>query len=324
MKRTLISCIIGVILPLALYPQEYWGAGDDEGVQVTSSSSWSPRGWNRSAAPDNTINGNGLDARILETSRFLAQATLGADPQLINEVAAMDFEEWLDEQAEIEPTSYLETLEGTWEEVVDWYEMNGGDPEEIYGPYWKDFNYAWWTANMTMDDVLRHRVALALSEIFVVSINSDLGGYGWGLASYYDVLYNNALGNYRDLLEQVTLHVCMGFYLSHLNNPKSDPDNNIRPDENYAREVMQLFSIGLYELNQDGTRKTDANGDPIPTYGQEEISEFAKVFTGLGISEIREIDWLDSAQFDLGIYTADLTKPMKMYEEWHEPGRRTS
>ena len=114
----------------------------------------------------------------------------------------------------------------------------------------------------------------------------------------------------------------MGFYLSHLNNPRSNPAENIHPDENYAREVMQLFSIGLYELNNDGSRKLDGGGQPIPTYGQEEITEFAKIFTGLGISEVVDNQWVDSAYFDLSIYVADMTKPMKMYEDWHEPGEK--
>src|SRR5690606_19067697 len=120
-------------------------------------------------------------------------------------------------------------------------------------PYWNVFNYAWWNLNITTEDKLRQRVAHALSEIFVVSLVTDLGGNSFALSSYYDVLVKNAFGNYRDLLYDVTMHPCMGFYLSHLNNPRAIPSENIHPDGNYAREVQQLFSIGLYELNQDGT-----------------------------------------------------------------------
>jgi len=98
---------------------------------------------------------------------------------------------------------------------------------------------------MTSDDHLRQRTAQALSQIFVVSEKSNLQLSGPGLADYYDVLYKNAFGNFRDILYEVSLHPMMGYYLSHLDNPKADPANNIHPDENYAREIMQLFSIGL-------------------------------------------------------------------------------
>ena len=102
-----------------------------------------------------------------------------------------------------------------------------------------------------------------------------------GHMSYYDILYENAFGNYRDMLEDVTLHIMMGYYLSHLQNKKGDPTLGTLPDENYAREIMQLFTIGLFELNMDGSYKRDASGDKIPTYDISDIQELAKVFTGL-------------------------------------------
>lgn len=114
----------------------------------------------------------------------------------------------------------------------------------------------------------------------MTSINSDLRDWGESLSSYYDIFINNAFGNYKDILLAVTKHPAMGYYLSHLNNPKTDLVNNIRPDENYAREIMQLFTIGLFELNQNGTRKMDASGDPIPTYTNEDIKELAKYSLG--------------------------------------------
>jgi len=115
----------------------------------------------------------------------------------------------------------------------------------------------------------------------------------------------------------------MGFYLSHLNNPKSIPSENIHPDENYAREIMQLFTIGLYELNNDGSRKTDSQGKFIPTYTNDDIKEMAKVFTGLGPGAIVPNEWISEPEFGVGIWIMDMTKPMKMYEEWHEPGKKT-
>ena len=129
-------------------------------------------------------------------------------------------------------------------------------------------------------DQLRQRVAFALSEIFVVSNkNGTLAYQPWALASWYDMLAANAFGNYRDLLEDATLHPAMGIYLTHMQNQKADAALNIRPDENYAREVLQLFSIGLVRLGSDGTPLLDG-GQPIPTYGQAAVRGFAAVLTG--------------------------------------------
>ena len=121
-----------------------------------------------------------------------------------------------------------------------------------------------------------------MSEIFVVSDNSDaVAGNPIGAANYYDMLLRNAFGNYKDLLRDVSLHPLMGAYLSHLRNDKSDPRSGRFPDENYAREVMQLFSIGLFQLKPDGTLQKDGRGRPIPTYDNDDITELAKIFTGL-------------------------------------------
>jgi uncharacterized protein (DUF1800 family) len=143
------------------------------------------------------------------------------------------------------------------------------------------FYESWWQQAVTGRDQLRQRVAFALSQIFVVSFaDSNVSQYPRGMASYYDTLAAHAFGNYRDLLQAVTLHPMMGIYLSSMRNQKEDPATGRVPDENYAREVMQLFSIGLYQLNPDGTRKLDAAGDPIETYTMADIQGLAKVFTG--------------------------------------------
>ncbi len=114
----------------------------------------------------------------------------------------------------------------------------------------------------------------------------------------------------------------MGYFLSHLNNPKANPEENIHPDENYAREFMQLFTIGLYELNNDGTRK-QKDGADIPTYGQAEIKEFAKIWTGLGPGGVMPNMYeVEEPEFGMDTYLADMTVPMKMYEEEHEPGSK--
>jgi uncharacterized protein (DUF1800 family) len=149
-----------------------------------------------------------------------------------------------------------------------------------------------------------------------------LQGLGLAGTTYYDKLLKNSFGNFRTLIEDVTLDVAMGVYLSHLNNPKSDTSENIHPDENYAREVMQLFTIGLFELNLDGSYKLDSNNNRIPTYTQKEIKEFAKIFTGLGLSAVMENPWIDTAIFGVNFYYADFTKPMRMYDAFHEPGQK--
>ncbi|MFZ9708025.1 MAG: DUF1800 domain-containing protein [Steroidobacteraceae bacterium] len=139
---------------------------------------------------------------------------------------------------------------------------------------------AWFTNVLRGDDQLRQRVAFALSEIFVVSQVGALQNLPFATASFHDLLARSAFGNYRQLLEDVTLHPAMGIYLSMLGNQRAVTGTNLRPDENYAREMMQLFSIGLVELNTDGSTRLDSSGQPIPTYNQEIIEGFARVFTG--------------------------------------------
>src|SRR5262249_35710261 len=139
---------------------------------------------------------------------------------------------------------------------------------------------AWWKIALTAPDQLRQRVALALSEIFVVSDVAFDNSATDGLANYYDMLGNGAFGNFRTLLDNVTRSPIMGIYLSSLRNSKADPLAGTSPDENYAREVMQLFTIGLNLLRPDGTLKLDASGLPIPSYNQNTVTEMAKVFTG--------------------------------------------
>lgn len=303
--------------------EDYVGGGHSDGITVTASSNYQPWGWEQIALGQNTINGNGLEGKLMEASRFLAQATLGGTPEMIRQVADMDFEEWIDEQSELPPTLLLDTVRDIYNRARQWFIDDGGDPEDYaYWPYTQHFLYGWWQVNMTTEDVLRQRVALALSEILVISYMDVLNDFGEAQASYYDVLINNALGNYEDLLLQVTLHPAMGVYLSHFNNPKAIPEQNIHPDENYAREVMQLFSIGLYELNPDGTVQTDESGNGIPTYDIYDIKEFAKVFTGLGAGAVIENEWQDEPEFGTSKWITDMTVPMAMYEEWHEQGEK--
>jgi uncharacterized protein (DUF1800 family) len=137
-----------------------------------------------------------------------------------------------------------------------------------------------WREAATGQDQLKRRMAFALSQIFVISLqDANLQNYRRGVASYMDMLARNAFGSYRQLLQDVTLHPMMGLYLSHLRNQKENPALNRVPDQNYAREVMQLFSIGLYQLNPDGTQVLN-NGLPIETYDPNDIVGLSRVFTG--------------------------------------------
>ena len=208
--------------------------------------------------------GTDLPASDTEAMRFLQRSTFGPDGSSLDRLNYLGYATWLQEQREL-PTSLQETR--LLSLATD---LGQSDRQEI-----------WWRNAVRGRDQLRQRMAFALSQIFVVSDRNDaLSGDPVMLASYYDMLTKRAFGTYRDLIEQVTLHPAMGIYLSMLRNRKPDTLRNIRPDENYAREVLQLFSIGLMELNQDGTPRLDTQGREIPTYTQAQIEGLAHVFTG--------------------------------------------
>ena len=203
-----------------------------------------------------------------DASRFLTQATFGPTMPAIEQVLNVQLEAWLEEEF-AKPQTY--THLGYWQErVTASGQANASDTNWLYQSFWRNA--------LAADDALRQRVAFALSQIFVVSLNDmNVSQRPRDVASYYDMLGRNAFGNFRTLLEDVTLHPMMGLYLSHLRN-RGDGDRV--PDENYAREVMQLFTIGVHQLNQDGTRVLDAKGEPIETYTNDDVTGIAKVFTG--------------------------------------------
>lgn len=315
--KNILTIFLAFITPYLLYSQiydDYIGAGHAQGVIVSSSDAENE--------DTQTISGAGVDEDLAGASRFLSHATLGATLEDIRYVNTIGYEAWLDEQFAMPATSYEETMVPIDEKLQEIYLTLGGDPEEYYASA-QHFRLAWSHIAQTAPDVLRHRIALALSEIMVISTDSDLFQRGYGIANYYDMLSKHSFGNFKDLLMDVTLHPTMGFYLSHFNNPKSDPANNIQPDENYAREIMQLFSIGLYELNLDGTRKLDVDGNYIPTYDNDDIKELAKVFTGLGMTKWIDEDIMIPEAFGYPFYYIDPTEPMTMYEAFHEPGEKT-
>ncbi|MEQ1632668.1 MAG: DUF1800 family protein [Planctomycetota bacterium] len=208
--------------------------------------------------------GTDLPASEQEAMRFLQRATFGPDEASFDRLSYLGYTTFLQEQRELPPSLQEGRLLSLGTNVGQ------SDRQEI-----------WWRNAVRGRDQLRQRMAFALSQIFVVSDRHDgLDGDPVMLASYYDMLSRHAFSTYRELIEQVTLHPAMGIYLSMLRNRKPDPTRNIRPDENYAREIMQLFSIGLLELEQDGSPRLDTQGQEIPTYSQAEIEGLAHVFTG--------------------------------------------
>lgn len=311
--------IILLFISRLCYSQEYnrtIGNGNYSDVTVTRSSS------ETNSKAEVTLDGIGFMPNLAAASRFLAQSTLGADIEAINEMAQLGFSAWLDEQLNL-PLDY--SLLANCENIIDIHKENlietgqdttlaDGDDSYFVRNY---FLFSWWKYVMQSEDVLRAKVALALSEIIVVSAIPDFQYQPLGLSSFYDILVRNAFGNYRDLIEEVTFHPIMGKYLTFLNNRKTNIDKNRFPDENYAREIMQLFTIGLYELNLNGTSRTNSEGDFIPTYDNDDVAEFAKVFTGLSWSDQ---DKFGNSSSKVRYYS--YTYPMKMFNEEHETGEK--
>lgn len=282
---------------------DYFGNGHRVGFKVSSSHE------NGSDNDEDVVVGPGSFTDEKGASRFLAQASMGANYEDIQSVVSVGIDNWLENQFSITPISYESEYNRIYNEAMSIITNNDTEKNEY-------LTYVFYEKLIKHQDVLRQKVAFALSQIFVISPpNSLLNNRADANANYYDALYLGAFGNYYDLLYNVTLHPCMGIYLSHLQNQKADIVQGTLPDENYAREIMQLFSIGLYELNLDGSFKTDANGELMPTYDIQDIQELARVFTGLAGSE--RIDGIEAA-FTTNFVAYDLTKPMKMYYDYHD------
>jgi len=241
-----------------------------------------------------------------EAARFLTQATFGVTRADIARVKAIGYSAWIDEQIAMSPSLVLPHLESV---VARGFERNQVSPQ-MRRNYW-----LWQAANA--NDQLRQRMGFALSEILVVSDREVADGNltSYRIADYQDTLTRGAFGSYRSLLEQVSLHPAMGYFLSHVGNRKADPARNVAPDENYGREVMQLFSIGLVKLNPDGTPVLDAEGNTIPTYDEQVVSAMARVFTG----------WTYAGQTDARFGRNDNTSyaPMECHPAFHDDKPKT-
>ena len=255
--------------------------------------------------PDVTVS-NDRDAM-----RLLIQATYGPRPEDFRHFQSLGAAAWLEEQLSLPQTSWLDTY-SKWLK----YYAEQGNPN--VAPNQETF----WDITLNADDQLRQRMILAWSELFVIATTSGLDGYREAANSYLDTLGVHAFGNFRDLLEAVTKHAAMGLYLNMLANQKENAELNIRPDENYAREVMQLFTIGLKELNQDGSPKLDPMGDVMETYTPDTIREYAKVFTGWHLTGTTADSWPSA----LNIFAEIAEKavfPMEPVEEYHQKTEKT-
>ena len=243
-----------------------------------------------------------------DAARFLAQATFGPTSSDITNVVTVGYSQWLTNEMALPETSHLAATRAD----AAAFPNTGQYPVTP-----NDRQAAWWKLAVTAPDQLRQRVGFALSEIFVVSdVASTLAEQPEALANYYDMLASDAFGNYRQLLQDVTLSPVMGNYLNMLRNAAANPAKGTSADENYAREVMQLFTIGLNLLNPDGTLRLDSFGQPIPTYTNTTIVQTANVFTGWAYHSTAA-----SPSFSGG--AADWYNPMMLYPAYHDNTQKT-
>ena len=235
----------------------------------------------------------------VQSGRFLAQATMGATKADITALQSSTYDAWLTAQFAIpRATSH-------W----DWLVAKGYNaPANIISE--AGFDATVWRQAIIGQDQLRQRVGLSLLDFLVIGIDGLLTWRGFAAAAYFDVLLDNAFGNFRDLIEKITLNAGMGSYLTFVNNRKADTIVGSQPDENYARELMQLFTIGLVKLNADATVQT-TGGKPDESYKPEDVSGLARVFTGF------VLDSSDRTTPDR------LRRPMVQRASDHELGAKT-
>lgn len=235
------------------------------------------------------------------TARFLVQSTFGPTAAQVSLLTGTNPEDWIaSEFARPVDVSYVAEFRRLEDEVGD------ASIQDMHDLFWRKAVYG--------DDQLRQRAAFALSQIFVVSSNDEVTSlFPMAFADYMDHMQNLAFGNYRDLLEEVTYSGSMSRYLTYFQNLPADTETGRVPDENYAREIMQLFSIGLIELNPNGEPQLDGSGQPIETYDNTDIVNLARVFTGLS--------W-DGEQFfaapDERVEDFETTR-LRVYEDQHSP-----
>jgi uncharacterized protein (DUF1800 family) len=244
----------------------------------------------------------------IDAARFLTQASFGMQStQDVQTLREKGYPLWLWEQINTGTMLHTSYLDQQKLRNVDDKGKANETEEMSYEAVWQQWLFG--------ADQLRGRVSFALSQIMVISnVAPDIRPYA--MSSYMDMLNKNAFGNYRQLLEDVTLHPAMGYYLNMLNSEKDDPDTGAHPNENYAREVLQLFSIGLAKLNIDGSPQLDAANKPIPSYDESIVQGFAKAFTGWTYPNAKGWDDADEE------VAAAWTSTMKPFASKHSPEKK--
>ncbi len=305
----------GVTLPalLSMAALSACGGGGGGGGAVTSASPELPVA--ASDANAVTLNAAGAEPAkpppqampsAQNAARFLTQGSFGA--RSIEEIEALrteGFEHWLWAQfgapTQLQ-TAYLDAQKSRETE-------NRATDEMSYEAIWQQW--------LQGSDQLRGRMSFALGQIMVISnIAPDIRPYA--MSSYMDLLNRNAFGNYRTLLKEVTLHPAMGYFLNMIESEKDDAARGIHPNENYPREVLQLFSIGLVQLNLDGTAKLGSDGKPIATFGETEVQGFAKAFSGWTFASQNPSRPDDFHNADENLDTNWVT-PMRAFASMHSP-----
>jgi uncharacterized protein (DUF1800 family) len=246
-----------------------------------------------------------------EAMRFLTQATFGPTDADITRVSAIGYAAWIDEQFALPAASHRAHWDARDAEIKAANAGSSAGGDQVLETFWKQA--------LTAPDQLRQRSAFALSQIFVISLaDNGVGDNPRAVAAWLDMLGSTGLTRYRSMLEAVSRHPMMGIYLSHLRNQRANERTGRVPDENYAREVMQLFSIGLVELNEDGSARA-RGGQPIETYTPADIAGMARVFTGWSVACPA---WPDNNCFFSGSADGERDpdwsfKPMLGYPQYH-------
>ena len=263
--------------------------------------------------------GSDVPASREAAARFLTQASFGPTDASVQRVMDLGYGQWIEEQL----TKPITKHQANWETLDAVAKAaSGATASTTVGP--DGVTHSFWRGAIAGEDQLRQRVAFALSQIFVISLqDGNLSNNPRAVANYYDMLAVNGLGNYRDLIEDISLHPMMGTYLTSLGNRKADAKTGRVPDENYAREVMQLFSIGLLQLNVDGSVKMNGSV-PAETYTPADIAGLARVFTGWSWACPVAPTAANSTCFGSGSVNGQsdpnrLFAPMINYPQYHSP-----
>lgn len=259
---------------------------------------------------------NGTAISPVQAARFLTQASFGPTLDSIDRVRLLGYTGWITEQKAAAPTLHSAYAKAISDDLFSHRaDLTYSHSEMDHFLFGNNLMTAFARAAIQGEDQLRQRVAFALSQIIVTSRrDAELENRVLGMASYYDIFVRHAFGHYLDILREVTFHPVMGRYLSHVGNAKARPEINQFPNENYARELMQLFTIGLWQLHPDGTRQTNA-GQPISTYSNTEITQLARVFTGF---------WFGHHNWGQGGWTeADYATPLSLHSNRHDFGPKT-